>query len=378
MSISYSKFANRMIENGIVTGLPVSGMFELTSRCNLKCKMCYVCNMGDYSSLMKRELTAKEWIRIGEEARDAGLLMLTLTGGEIFIRNDFFEIYEAYKQMGLVITLFTNSTLLDEDKINRLAKNPPLKISITVYGASPDTYGKVTGHAEAYQKTIDNIKALISAGIKVHLKTTVIKHNKDDFQKLAEFADSLGLNMGLVNYVSPRRDGNDTDPLANRLSPIELVMYEKNADNCIAAIGKAKKSKEPASVILVNDVMAEDELEAIHKAMEASNAKKTAFKCTAGKCAFWLSWEGKMYTCGLLSEPYTEPLKLGFTRAWEELKELCYKIPSCSECESCSYYSKCMVCPARLKTETGRFDRHASYLCEYTRARDEVFSSDRL
>jgi len=369
--LKYSEFVKDIIENGIVMGKPVSGFFELTSRCNLRCKMCYICGQEDHKSLMGRELSAVQWIDLGRQARDAGLLYLTLTGGEILMRKDFMEIYEALSKMGLLITLYTNATLINDDILQLLTKYPPLRVSISVYGASPDTYGKVTGHPEAYEKTIKNIRKLKAAGIILQLKTTVIKYNKDDFQQLAELARTMGLNMGIVNYISPRREGIGTDPLANRLEPMDLAKYEKDANSCMKRLYELY-GKEKEDALIVDDIMSDDNLESFRKIADMSTVEKTAFRCTAGKCAFWLSWEGKLFPCGLLSEVYSEPLKKGFDEAWVDLRELCRGIPSCKECESCSSYDKCMICPARRKLETGSFEKSAPYLCDYTKARDVV------
>lgn len=376
MELKYSDFYNQIIENAIAMGKPVTGFFELTSRCNLRCKMCYVCG-DDHKSQMDKELTTAQWIELGKQARDAGVLFITLTGGEIFIRKDFWEIYEAFSQMGFIIRLYTNATLINDDIVQKLTKIPPALVSITVYGACPDTYGKVTGHPEAYEKTVANIKKLKAAGIIVQLKTTVIKYNSGEFQQLAELARSMGLNIGLVNYISPRREGTGTDPLANRLEPLELARYEKSADECIMMLNSIYKSQnlEEGNALAVNDVMSDDHIESYRKKADKVFVRKTAFRCIAATCGFWLSWEGKMFPCGLLSEVYSEPLKMGFEEAWNDIKEKIRSIPLCQECESCSYYSKCMTCPTRRKLETGSYDKPAPYLCEYTKSRDVLSTS---
>jgi MoaA/NifB/PqqE/SkfB family radical SAM enzyme len=193
MDIKYAAFYNDIIEHGLVSGKPVTGFFELTARCNFQCKMCYVCGMEDHSSLLKKELTTEQWIEMGRQAMNSGVLFLTLTGGEIFMRRDFWQIYEAYANMGFIITLYTNGSLLTDEMIAKLAKQPPLRVSITLYGANPQTYGNVTGHPEGFDKVVTNISKLQAAGIDVHLKTTVIKYNRDAFDLTARLARSMDL-----------------------------------------------------------------------------------------------------------------------------------------------------------------------------------------
>jgi MoaA/NifB/PqqE/SkfB family radical SAM enzyme len=366
MALKYSVLYNGIIENGIVMGKPVSGFFELTSRCNFRCKMCYVCGMSEHQSLIKKELTTAQWIDMGKQARDAGVLFLVLTGGEIFMRKDFWEIYEALGNMGFIITLYTNGSLLNDDMIQRLAKQPPLKVSISVYGASAATYEKVTECADGYDKTITNIKKLINAGISVELKTTVIKANSEDFEELADLARSMGKNMGIVNYITPRREGSGTDPVANRLTPLEMARFEVRANNYMKHLYDLNKDAAPS--LIIDDVMSDGHIENAKKIADTKIIKKTAFRCTSGKCAFWLSWEGKLFPCGLLSDIQANPLAVGFENAWQEIWNKSHEVPSCQECDSCSYFNDCMSCPARLKLETGEFTKPAPYLCEFVKA----------
>lgn len=368
MAAKWNDIYQGIIDKSIESKIPVSGFFELTSRCNLHCRMCYVCNAAEDKHLQDEELTTEQWITMGKEARDAGLLFLTLTGGEIFIRKDFWEIYEAYTQMGFNVTLFTNGTLVNNERVRRLAKNPPSKVSITIYGAGPETYGKVTGHPEAYEKTIANIKALLSEGIKVELKTTLVQYNRNEFKALAELTQSMGITIGVVNYISPRREGTGTDPEANRLDPYDLAEYEKMMEKYNIERNQLKPKALEHRVKIDNEIMTDITSEDTE--MEKTKAsQKSAFRCSAGKCAFWLTWNGKLAPCGLLNDPYAEPLKVGFLNAWQQLKESCEYVPVCMECENCVLRSKCMTCPARLKAETGFFDKPASYLCEHTKAR---------
>lgn len=397
MDITWNKFHDLILKEAKKTKIPVSGFFELTARCNFRCKMCYVCNTDNTDYAKKNELSTEQWIRLGREAREAGLFFLTLTGGEIFLRKDFFEIYEAYTEMGFNIVLFTNGSLLDKERVKRLAQKPPSRVSITLYGANSDTYRNVTGNGDGYAKTINSIRLLKANNIPVDVKTTVVKYNKDEFEILAEQMKNLGITIGVVNYVSPRREGNDTDPLDCRLNPYELVLYEKKIreynrylDNEEYSENKSDPNKNhdrdgKKEVPKTGEVNTEakdktrfqlDEDTMQHMASEDKKHENTivntdndAFRCISGKCGFWLAWDGKLYPCGLLSEPYTEPLKTGFLNAWEKQKQLCETVPVCNECRTCEFRSKCMTCPARLKAETGYFDRPAKYLCEHAELR---------
>lgn len=372
MSGGWAKIYQNIINKSIIEGAPTAGFFELTSRCNFHCKMCYVCSMPEDRSYLQNELTTQQWIELGRQARDAGLLFLTLSGGEIFMRKDFFDIYEPLSEMGFNITLFTNGSLIDAEKARRLGERPPSKVSITLYGACPETYGRVTGHPEGFDKVINAIKLLLAQNIKVELKTTAIKDNYREFHDIYEIADGLGLTLGVVNYVALRREGCGTDPENNRLDPIELARYEKMLQDFRLKHTDMKKLKKVLKISVDEDVMTEKTIgDAINKLLET---KKTdcVFNCTATRCAFWLSWDGKLTPCGLLTEPSVDVKKHGFLESWKHLKSAGLDVPVCNECNSCQYRKRCMTCPARLKVETGRFDRPAPYLCELSKARAEL------
>lgn len=372
MSAKWADIYRGIINNATIEGTPVSGFFELTARCNFHCKMCYICSLPEDKSFFEKELTTSQWIAIGQEARDAGLIFLTLTGGEIFMRKDFFEIYDAYSEMGFNITLYTNGSMITADIAEQLGKKPPSKVSITIYGSSAETYGKVTGHPEGFDKTIAAIKSLQKQDIRVEIKTTVIKENAGEFEAIHNLVNSMGIDLGIVNYVAPRREGCGTDPENNRLSPIELATYEKKVWDFRSSVARTEKGKAESKVSIDNDVMIDaPELE-IKMEPYQMTVVPSAFRCTASKCAFWLAWDGKLSPCGLLTNPNVDVMKYGFTKSWEQLKEITIDVPACKECSNCNLRIKCMACPARLKVETGYFDKPAPYLCELAKARKDM------
>ena len=121
-------------------GIPLSGTFELTPMCNFSCRMCYVRKTADEVRKSSRPMrTLGQWLDLAREARDAGMLYLLLTGGEPTSLAGFWELYEELMQMGLVVSINTNGSLLDERAVARLSEYPPRRVNITLYGASDRT-----------------------------------------------------------------------------------------------------------------------------------------------------------------------------------------------------------------------------------------------
>ncbi|AFV05122.1 radical SAM protein [Dehalobacter sp. CF] len=352
----------------------LAGSFELTARCNLQCKMCYVRHPANDKQAKEKELTTAQWIRIAEEAQDAGLLFLTLTGGEVFLREDFKILYEKFMNLGLLINIYTNGTLITPEIVNWLASMPPALVSITLYGASRETYQKVTGSADGYDRTVKAIDILIAKGLPTEVKTTVIQGNKADFDQLHNFVLERNIGLGVVNYISPSREGCNSDPCGNRLSPDELLNYEihmtKRNEESREKNGSKNISKLEDAVSEVNPPQ---------KDIKIPNENSDfAFRCQVGSCAGWLTWDGRLIPCGILDTPETYPLLTGFSKAWEELKQKLSLIPVCQECRNCQYNSLCERCPARLYRETGKYDEPAPYLCELARKRVEYNKVNRI
>ena len=111
--MNFTEYKKQIIKDAKQTKSPVIGQFELTPRCNLDCKMCYVHNQ-DSNKLAKQELSTEKWKEIFDQAFDAGLMFATLTGGECTLRNDFKELYLYLWYKGVSITVLTNGTLIDD------------------------------------------------------------------------------------------------------------------------------------------------------------------------------------------------------------------------------------------------------------------------
>ena len=105
--------------------IPVSGTFELTPRCNLSCKMCYIHMSAEEQRQRGNELTTEEWLHIARQAVKAGMIYLLLTGGEPMLRPDFVDIYREIIKMGVVISVNTNATLVTPEIVECFKQHPP-------------------------------------------------------------------------------------------------------------------------------------------------------------------------------------------------------------------------------------------------------------
>jgi MoaA/NifB/PqqE/SkfB family radical SAM enzyme len=145
LSTEYSQLVTELHKDAAIHRQPINGTFELTSRSNLTCRMCYIRHAPNDVTKKAKELPAPAWVECARQAREGGMVFLLITGGEVFTRRDFFEIYEPLTRLGLVLTLFTNGTLVTKEIAERLAQTPPSRTEVTLYGATAATYEMVTG-----------------------------------------------------------------------------------------------------------------------------------------------------------------------------------------------------------------------------------------
>ncbi len=137
---------------------PLEVSIEVTRRCPLDCLHCYnSLPMSDHAA-RAAELTFEEHCRLLDELVEAGCLWLLYTGGEIFARKDFLEIYTEAKKRGFLITLFTNGTMINERIADYLAEYRPFAIEITLYGATRETYEALTQIPGSYDRCMKGIR----------------------------------------------------------------------------------------------------------------------------------------------------------------------------------------------------------------------------
>ncbi len=363
MDFTLGHFKDELIDIANSKRIPVTGQFELTPRCNLRCKMCYICQPANNTEVIKRERSAKEWIHLAEQAREEGLLYILLTGGEVFLRKDFRTIYEELNKMGFLIKIYTNATLITHEIAHWLGRIPPSRMEVTVYGASPRTYAAVCGFTEGYEHTLRGIDLLLAEGIRLKLRTTVIHDNLNDVAKIMDYAGKKELETGIVSYISPRREGRTTDPKEVRLTPEELAALEIE----LRSISNDNTyRKEYFSEIITNT---------LNNSVNFSSDTKDSFSCEAGKSSFWVTWDGRMVPCYGMNEPSTMPFATNFHEAWIELQSFCQSVPVCKECMECPGRDTCLSCPARRKSETGYYDRPSPYLCDLVKRRKEIINN---
>lgn len=335
-----------MRRRAVAEELPLHGTFALTHRCNFRCVHCYI---QPGARPPERELSTVEWLTLAQEAADAGCFSILLTGGEPLLRADFAEIYLGIRKMGIHVMLFTNASRVDEQVIRALQAAPPRLIEVTVYGASAETYQRVTGQTEGFDHALRGIALLRQAGLPVRLKTVLMQPNRHDFEAIRALGQPDEPPVRYDAMIQARFIG-DPDVAALRIPPAEVAQLE------LAAIP---------------DLPDQWQAQLTRQGAQTAPASASLYTCAAGGISFYVSATGLIQPCvsavrhGVPYEPGN--LLEAFRACGRSIRAL--RAPATYPCTTCADRIFCGSCPPVAELECGTEDGVCDYACELARER---------
>ncbi len=356
-------FSVYLHSKGASEGVAVSGTFELTSRCNFNCKMCYVHN-SDSNSCKAQERSAEWWIDLGKKATEQGMIFLLLTGGEPLLREDFAKIYTELSKLGLVISINTNGSLLSGEILELFKKIPPARLNISLYGASEETYKKFTG-LPAFDRVIENIKAVKDMGIDVRLNVSFTADNYEDYEGIYRLSRELNCHVKATPYMYPQVLVGEAHGINNcRLSPELAARNRVDWLRCLhTGEDYLKRLKSTLDGVDAFELSCDEEV------------VEGKVRCRAGRSSFWVNYKGEMCFCGVAGHPFSID-QYGFEEAWNRVKAFSSEIRTPQKCENCKLRHLCCVCAAACYTETGSFSGVPEYVCRFSELTAQLMKSE--
>jgi radical SAM protein with 4Fe4S-binding SPASM domain len=294
---------------------PYSVMWELTNRCNLGCRFCYI----NCSGIQKAAFpTLDECKAVIDGLVDSGMLFCTLTGGECLLHPEFSSIYTYLKQKGVLVSIFTNATLLNQSHFALFAEYPPYKIEVSIYGMTEEHFKFATKAAGGlYKIVLDNILTLCSMGIQVVCKTPLNALTEKDLPKIKLWCKSHNVPF----YSSPELlDTYSGESVAKfRASEMLLEEYEM------------RKYQELA------------------KNTQNTYGYRKAFECPAGKFIAFISYDMDIYPCSAAfgTNKFAVSIRQkGIVDAINTLRGIIhfYRGKTLSKCTGCNYFDVCSYC----------------------------------
>ena len=352
---SYQDWSRGVHEQVVARRVPISGSIEITRRCNLSCVHCYNnLPLGDEQA-RRGELTFGEHCRLLDEMAAEGCLWLLYTGGEIFARKDFLDIYGYAKKAGFLITLFTNATLIDKAKAEYLSTWRPFSIEVSVYGCTAGTHDRVTGVAGSFARTLAGVKLLVEAGFRPMLKTVALKTNSHELWDLKRYVEEdLGLEFRFDAMINPRIDLSSL-PLSMRLSPEEVVELD---------LMEPKRRNEWVKFC-----------EHFNRPVRPSEGGADLYVCGGSHNAFAIHASGGLSTCVIWNGDKYDLRKGSFKQGWEGflLEVSRKKTTRRTKCVACELRSMCGMCPANGVLECGNAEEPVDFLCLVAHLRAYAF-----
>jgi len=335
---------------------------EITARCNLNCRHCYINLPANDKDVQKKEISTKKTGEIADEAVSLGALWCLLTGGEPLLRKDFFNIYLSLKKKGLLLSINTNACLITQKHVDFFKKYPPRDIEITVYGVTQKTYEGITRKKGSFSAFQRGLGLLLDSGVRVRLKAMALRSNLHEWSDIAKFCREKTKDYYRFDpFLHLRYDGDpkkNKDIITERLSPEEIVSLERSDPERFQAL-----TNNCDQLIISED-----------RSTECNHL----FNCGAGVGHCVINYDGFFRLCFSLWHPdCVYDLKKGNLHdAWNKFvprirqmysnrKELQQK------CLICPIVNLCMWCPAHAFLETGKLDIPVDYFCQVAHAREK-------
>ncbi len=356
---TYGEFSADLHKRQHGERVPLQVSIEVTRRCPLECLHCYNnLPMGDMEA-RQREMTKEEHFRVLDELVEMGCFWILYTGGEIFARKDFLEIYTYAKKKGFLITLFTNGTLINEQIADYLAEWPPFAIEITLYGRTRETYEALTMIPGSYDRCLRGVRLLKERGLPLKLKTVATSINKHEVVAMRQFAEEeLGVEFKMDGQINPRIDCSQS-PLAVRLTPEEVVALDMSSPKALEEYRKLAEREAG---------FPEPRLSTID----------TVYFCGGGKNSFAVNAYGEMTICVTSQQERFDIRQSGLNDAWDNLlhEVRTRKRTRETKCIQCRIQSLCGMCPANAEMENGDKESPVDFYCHVAHLRAAVIGAE--
>jgi radical SAM protein with 4Fe4S-binding SPASM domain len=339
-----------LIQKAAALGVPLTAQVDLTYRCNERCEHCYL----DHDD--KGEMTFEEISSLLGQLADAGVFFLVLSGGEPMLRRDFFDIVARARALLFNVKIKTNAVLVRTKEAQRLRALGVEQMQVSVYSHRAEIHDAVTKLPGSLRRTLEGIRALRAAGLKVAVANVMMRSNLADRQGVAAMARELGATYSADPTVTPMMSG-DRSVLDLRIPGSELAGLFQDKE----LVGDPEAFCAPPAP--VDD--------------DARNARP----CSAGNSSCYISPYGDVFPCVQFPLPSGNVRSQTFLDIWhhspqlEEVRSI--RAGDLPVCSSCAHLGTCTRCPG-LAWREGNMRGPSSADCEKSFYRTGIPSANML
>jgi radical SAM protein with 4Fe4S-binding SPASM domain len=330
--------------------VPLAVQLDITYRCNERCVHCYL-DHHDHG-----EMTTPEILRLIDEMADAGVLTLTLSGGEIFLRKDLFEIVEHARRLTFCVKLKTNALLIGAREAARLRDLAVQEIQVSIYSHRPEVHDSITLVPGSLKRSLSAIRFLKAQDLKVVMANVLMRQNMSDYAAVKDLAEEIGVEFTLDPTITPMMDGNRS-----------ILSLGADADTLRDVFRDS---------VVVGDV---DEFCAIPS--DTGEANLDSRPCSAGHTTCYVSPYGDVFPCVQFPLPTGNVRRERFVDIWRHSSQMnevrSIRLKDLPTCSSCSHAGACTRCPGLAYME-GNMRGPSSQDCQKSFARTGIPSANML
>jgi radical SAM protein with 4Fe4S-binding SPASM domain len=344
-----SSLMREMGARALRLGIPLGAQLDLTYRCNERCVHCYL-DHDDHG-----EMTLAEITDLLDQLAEAGVFFLTLSGGEIFLRPDLFDVLGHARRLLFSVKIKTNGILIREPQARRLAELDVESVQISVYSHRPEVHDGITRVPGSLARSIAGARLLTAAGVKVTFANVLMRQNMGDYLAVKTLAKTVGAGFSVDPTITPMMDGDR--------SILSLTIDEATLRRVLR------------DTALAEDV---DEFCAPPSGPFEEEDAFSRVPCSAGHTSCYVSPYGDVYPCVQFPLPCGNVRRTRFIDIWRGSPQLAearsISLGDLEGCSSCGNQRTCSRCPGLAYME-GNMHGPSTQDCEKSLARTGLESA---
>jgi len=339
-----------LAQRALDRGVPLSVQLDVTYRCNERCIHCYL----DHDN--HGEMTTAEIRNVLDQMAEAGVFFLTLSGGEVFMRRDFFDIVEYARSLMFCIKIKTNAFMIREKEARRLRDLAVHDVQVSIYSHRPEVHDAITLLPGSLKRSIEGIRLLRSHGVKVVIANVLMMQNLNDSAGVKQLATELGVEHTTDPTITPMMDGSrNVLRLGLGVPQLRKVFRDSEMVDNVAEFCASPPARS-------DDVLRE-------------------VPCSAGHTACYISPYGDLFPCVQFPLPSGNVRTQMFIDIWRDSEQLnevrSITLRDLPVCSGCSHVGSCTRCPGLAYME-GNIRGPSTLDCEKSFARTGISSANML
>jgi MoaA/NifB/PqqE/SkfB family radical SAM enzyme len=322
-------------------------VWELTLACNLRCTHCG----SDAGQRRADELSTAECLSTVDQLADLECKLLSLSGGEPTLREDWSRIAATAVRSGITVNMVTNGTTLTDDTAGQVAEVGLANVGVSIDGPEPihdDLRGPGT-----FRSVTRGIERLRARGVPVAALTHLNRKTLAALAQTHRLVSDLGVELWRLQLGKPM----------GRLSDRELLLRPRDL---LAAIPEIVRLRQlgPLMVTVGDSLGYYGPYEELIRRHPAYGPPRAWAGCQAGMYAIGIESDGGIKGClslqarlhGGVRDPFREgslrerplaevwydPEAFAFNRRWQldDLEGACRR---CDHAQLCRGGARCVA-----------------------------------